>query len=100
MHFRSFLLMTVISLSALTWLFFQMLVILRGTKAACPHCWGRRTRPSQRRIKDFIFPAFIAPQRCESCLTRFYLLRSVNYLQAPYVRPVPRPVRRPELAHS
>ncbi len=94
MHFRDFLVMTAISLAVLTWLFFQMLVIVRGTGAACPKCWTRRTRPSLRRVRDFIFPAFISPQRCESCRTRFYVLKSVDYLHAPIARPVSRQLAR------
>jgi hypothetical protein len=91
-----FLALTAVSLAALNWLFFQILVILRGPIARCPRCWAGRSRSALPRFQDFVFPTFITPRRCESCRRRFYVLKSTNYL-----RPLPaasRSFRQPALA--
>ena len=80
----------------LAWLFFNMLVILRGTTRVCPKCSATRTRRSSTRLADRFLPAFIAPRRCEVCRVRFYNLKSVNY----HCRRASVRAHRPELVHS
>jgi hypothetical protein len=56
--------------------------VARGPVAdKCPICASNRTRPSMPHLSDLILPAFIAARRCENCDSRYFALRSVNYVR-------------------
>jgi len=100
MRLRYILALILTMMPTLTWLFFNIFVILRGPLRICPRCSGMRSHRSSRRLADRVLPAFIAARRCEVCGVRFYHLKSVNYNCRPASPRVPRRVRRPELVHS
>jgi hypothetical protein len=77
--------------------------IVRGPIADnCPICASDRTRPSMPQVANLILPASIAARRCENCDSRYFALRSVNYVRRMQTakaavptqsRPVPRLTR-------
>jgi hypothetical protein len=75
--------------------------VARGPIAnKCPICVSNRTRPSMPRLADLILPAFIAARRCENCDSRYFVLRSVDYVRRAQRARVAAPRRRSSPVHG
>ncbi len=46
----------------------------RARRSLCPRCGGKRVRPSWQRVSDRPL-IWLKPFRCETCFSRFYLLK-------------------------